>query len=85
MKFFELFFLLCPAGKCTEIDTRPRYHSCGSRLGMTARISGTCFMFSADNLSKTNMIYGTIVQMGNECRCLGENISISRLCEGNRF
>lgn len=46
---------------------------------MTARMSGTCFMFSADKLSKTNMIYGTIVQMGNEWRCLGENISISRL------
>lgn len=85
MKLFELFFLLFPAGKCTEIDTRPCYHSYGSRLGMTARISGTCFMFSADNLSKTNMIYGTIVQMGNEWRCRGENISISRLCEGSRF
>lgn len=42
-------------------------------------------MFSTDNLSKTNMIYGTIVQMGNEWRCLGENISISRLCEGSMF
>lgn len=42
-------------------------------------------MFSADNLSKTNMIYGTIVQMGNEWRCRGENISVSRLCEGSRF
>lgn len=46
---------------------------------MTARMSGTCFMFSADKLSKTNMIYGTIVQMGNEWSCLSENSSISRL------